>query len=300
MLRRDFIKTSLSLGTGTLLLGNSTKLLSFPAAKPDAVWVEGAEPSDLLSKAIDIYGGMGNFISKGDVVVVKPNIGWDRAPEFAANTNPILVAEVAKKCIEAGAKKVRIFDRTCNNPIRCYKNSKIEELSKEIGADVEQIHKIKFKDISLPNGEILKKWPVYKDYLEADKVINIPIAKHHSLSRISVGLKNLMGVMGGNRGDIHNHFSKKLIDIDAEILPTLTIIDGYRILTRNGPSGGNLNDVKLPKALIMSPCTVTADILALELFDLKLQQVSHIQEAITRGLNKFDPKQLSVERVTLN
>jgi uncharacterized protein (DUF362 family) len=300
MLRRDFIRTSFSLGAGSLLLGNSTKLLSFPTAKPDAVWVQGGEPTELLTRALEKYGGMGNFISKGDVVVVKPNMGWDRAPEFAANTNPILVADVAKKCIEAGAKKVKIFDRTCNNPNRCYKNSKIEELSKKAGADVEQIRKIKFKDISLPNGEILKKWAVYKDYLDADKVINIPIAKHHSLCRITLGLKNLMGVMGGNRGNIHNHFSKKLIDIDAEILPTLTIIDAYRVLTRNGPSGGNLNDVKFTKTLIMSPCNVTADILALELFDLKVQHVPHIQEAITRGLNKYDPNQLSVERININ
>jgi uncharacterized protein (DUF362 family) len=203
-------------------------------------------------------------------------------------------------CYSAGASKVRIFDRTCNNPQRCYRNSKIEDLSKEYGADVQQIRDFKFKSVSLPEGEILKEWPIYEDYLEADKVINVPIAKHHSMSRVSFGLKNLMGVMGGNRGSIHNHFTKKLIDINARILPSLTIIDGYRILTDNGPSGGNLNDVKLTKSLVMSPCTVSADYLALELFNHKLQEVSHIREAIDRGLNRFDISQLNIERISLS
>jgi len=169
------------------------------------------------------------FINKDDVVVIKPNIGWDRAPEYAANTNPDLVKAIVKECYNIGAKTVKIFDRTCNNKQRCYKNSKIQSKAEDAGADVSHMRKNKYVDVSIKDGKELSNWEIYKDYVEADKVINVPIAKHHSLSKVSLGLKNLMGVMGGNRGSIHSGFNEKLIDIDKEILPTLTIIDAYRI-----------------------------------------------------------------------
>lgn len=299
MFRRDFIKKSLAFGATSLVIGNPFKLSSTPNPLPDVVWVSGGEPSVLLKKALAIFGGMGKFISKGDIVIIKPNIGWDRKPQFAANTNPDLISELIKECFNAGAAKVRIFDRTCNNPQRCYRNSQIEEVAKELGAEVEQVRPYKFKNLSLPSGVILKEWPIYKDYIEADKVINVPIAKNHSMARITAGLKNLMGVMGGNRGSIHIQFPIKINDITAHILPTLTIIDGYRILIRNGPSGGNLNDVRITKTLIMSPCTVTADLQALNLLDLKLEQVPYLQEAIRRGLSQFDPKNLNVKKISV-
>ncbi len=297
MLRRTFIKYTAVAGAGSVILGNPFQLF---ASQPEAVFITGGEPPELLTTAMQQLGGISRFISRGDVVVIKPNIGWDRNPETAANTNPGLVAELVKMCLDAGAKKVRVFDRTCNNPQRCYQNSQIESMAKKSGAEVDHIRDFRFKKISLPEGKILKEWPVYQDYLEADKIINVPVAKHHSLSRVTLGLKNLMGVMGGNRGEIHNNFTNKLIDVDAHILPSLTIIDAYRILTRNGPSGGNINDTQLTRTLIASPCVVTADYLALELFNLQVQEVSHLEEAIDRGLNKYDLRKLIVKRVTLS
>ena len=297
MIRRDFIKTAVAIGTGALILDNPLKLFSSSGPVPEVVWVSGGEPPDLLEKALQGFGGLNKFISKGDIVVIKPNIGWDRAPQFAANTNPDLIAALIKSCFDAGAAKVKIFDRTCNNPQRCYRNSEIEKTARDLGADVDQIRSQKFKNISLPEGEILKEWPIYQDYLEADKVINVPIAKHHSMARMTGGLKNLMGVMGGNRGEIHNKFTVKINDINAHILPTLTIIDGYRILLRNGPSGGNINDVKVTKTLIMSPCTVSADVQALQLFNLELNEVAYLKEALHRGLNKYDPASLKVLKI---
>jgi len=297
MIRRDFIKTAVAMGTVSLVFGDPLKILSSPSPVPEVIRVSGGEPPDLLEKALQRFGGLNKFISKGDIVVIKPNIGWDRAPQFAANTNPDLIAALIKSCFDVGAAKVKIFDRTCNNPQRCYRNSEIEKTARDLGAEVEQIRSQKFKNISLPEGEILKEWPIYQDYLEADKVINVPIAKHHSMARMTGGLKNLMGVMGGNRGEIHNKFSIKINDINARILPTLTIIDGYRILLRNGPSGGNVNDVKLAKTLIMSPCTVSADLQALQLFNLTTNEVSYLQEALRRGLNKYDPANLNVLKI---
>lgn len=300
MKRRDFIKYTALAGTALSVGTLTPPALVQSATPPEAVWVSGGEPEELLHAALSAFGGMKHFISRGDVVVVKPNIGWDRAPEFAANTNPQLVAAVVKACYDAGAATVKVFDRTCNNPRRCYLNSKIETYARKVGARVEAIREHKFVKLPLKDGLELKEWPIYREYLEADKVINIPIAKHHSLARVTLGLKNLMGVMGGNRGDIHNHFSRKLIDIDSHILPTLTIVDAYRILLRNGPRGGNLGDVALRKTLIMSPCTVTADRLALELFQLQFNDVPHVQEAYRRGLNRYDFRTLNLKRISLD
>jgi len=298
MKRRTFVKTS-TLGTiGAGLLPVS--LLSQEQDNiPDAVRVDNGEPAQLFTQAILALGGMKQFISQGDVVVIKPNIGWARAPEFAANTNPDLIAEVIKSCYATGAKEVKVFDRTCNDPRRCYSASEIEEKAEAAGAEVLQIRKNKFSKIELKHGKVLKEWEIYKDYLEADKVINIPIAKHHSLSHISLGTKNLMGVMGGNRGSIHSGFDEKLADISGEILPTLTIIDAYRILTANGPTGGNLADVKLQRSLIASSCMVTADYLGMELFSLQLSQVGHIREMIDRGINKYDPTNFNLKQIDL-
>ncbi len=300
MKRLDFIKTT----TGGLVslspLFSSSLLRPFASEPaPDVVWVENGEPAELVRRAAEAFGGMSRFISKGDVVVVKPNIGWDRAPEFAATTNPDLVAEIVKLCLDAGAKRVKVFDHTVNSPLRCYLNSQIEASAKEAGAKVLQVRDHRFKEVRLKQGAVLKKWPIYRDYLEADKAINVPVAKHHSLSRVTLGLKNLMGVMGGPRGELHNGFDAKLVDITSEILPTLTIIDAYRILTRNGPTGGSLSDVDKRRTLIMSPCTVTADYVAASLFGVDPGEVGHINEAVRRGLNRYDVSDLNVKKISL-
>lgn len=298
MKRREFLwRAGAGMVGGTLLSGTLHPLLATPPA-PHAVWVENGEPAQLLAAALKEMGGIARFISRGDVVVVKPNIGWDRAPQYAANTNPDLVAAVIRECLNAGAKTVKVFDRTCNNPLRCYTNSQIERAAKDAGADVSHIRENRFVDKAI-NGEVIKQWSLYRDYLDADKTINLPIAKHHSLGRLTLGMKNLMGVMGGERGTLHNDFQRKLIDIDRAILPTLTIIDAYRILTANGPVGGNLTHVKQPRTLIMSPCVVSADYLALDLFGVKVDDVSLVSEALKRGMNTYDVKSLNVKRVRL-
>ena len=298
MKRRKFIKTS-TLGTLSVSLLPKVIRAQNSDPLPDVVRVNNGEPEQLFEAALTALGGMSRFISNGDVVVVKPNMGWDRAPEYAANTNPDLMAAVIKSCYQAGAKEVKVFDRTCNNSRRCYKNSKIEEIAKAADAEVFQIRKNKFSTIKLNNGKELKEWAIYEDYLEADKVINVPIAKHHSLSQISLGTKNLMGVMGDNRGSLHSGFETKLADITSEILPNLTIIDAYRILLANGPSGGNLADVKLQKSLFASSCMVTADVTALKLFNMSLENVGHINEMVKRGNNKFDLKNLNFKEINL-
>ena len=296
--RRDFLRAAGMSVAGSAMLSSLQESLFASPAPPHVAWVENGEPAQLLAAALKEFGGMQKFISRGDVVVVKPNMGWDRAPQYAANTNPDLVAAIVRECLNAGARTVKVFDRTCNNPLRCYANSQVEASARDAGADVSHIRETRFVTKSV-NGEIVKEWPIYRDYLEADKTINVPIAKHHSLSRVTLGLKNLMGVMGGNRGDIHNSFSQKIVDIDRAILPTLTIVDAYRILTANGPVGGNLAHVKTTRSLIMSPCTLSADYTALNLFGLSPDDVDVVQEAMKRGLQKYDLRSLNVKKVRL-
>ncbi len=300
MKRLDFLKTTTGgLASLSPLFSNSLLLALPNEPAPEVVWVENGEPAELVRHAADAFGGMSRFISKGDIVAVKPNIGWDRAPQFAATTNPDLIAEIVKLCLDAGARKVKVFDRTINTPLRCYLNSQIESKADKAGADVLQVRDHRFKNVRLRQGTVLKEWPIYRDYLEADKVINVPVAKHHSLCRVTLGLKNLMGVMGGPRGEIHNGFATKLVDITSEILPTLTIIDAYRIMTGNGPSGGSLSNVERPRTLIMSPCTVTADYVATALFKLEPGEVGHINEAVRRGLNLYDVSDLKMKKISL-
>ncbi len=303
MRRRDFIRTSsaglVGLAAAPLTGGSLLEALS-AEPEPDAVWVEQGEPVELLSAALAAYGGMQRFISHGDKVLVKPNIGFDRTPAQAATTNPELVAEVVRLALAAGAQEVKVMDRPVNDPRRCYARSEIEPLARAAGAKVQHIRKNQFREIELPNGRSLEKWSISTDYLAADKVINIPIAKQHSMSRITMGLKNLMGVMGGIRGTIHLGFTRKLIDITSAILPTVTIIDAYRILTANGPSGGNLADVRQTRALIMSRCTVTADCLATGLFGLHPSDLGYLREALSRGINRFDLDNLNLKTIVLS
>jgi len=267
---------------------------------PDVVWVEKGEPLPLLDAALNALGGMKRFVSVGDIVVIKPNIGWDRSPEMAATTNPDLIAALVKECLKVGAKKVRVFDRTCNNPRRCYASSGIQEKAEAAGAEVFHIDDSRFKTVALKDGEVLKEWPIFQDYLDAHKVINVPVAKHHGLSTVSLGIKNLMGVMGGDRGSIHSPLEKKLIDIAAAIPPALTIIDGYRTLLRNGPQGGRTSDVKLTRTLVASPCMVAADYAALPLFGISADEVEYLREAVRRGLNRVPVKNMNLKKISLS
>ncbi len=265
----------------------------------DLAVVQHGDPATLVQKAIDMLGGISRFVKKGNVVVVKPNIGWDRVPEQAATTNPEVVAEIVRLCKKAGASKVKIFDRTCNQAKRCYARSQIEQIASQAGADVSHIYNQKFQNVSIPKGKELKSWEFYRDALKADVFINVPIAKHHSLSRVTLGLKNMMGVIGGNRGKIHNHFDVKIVDLNTVIQPQITILDAVRVLMDNGPQGGNLNDVKEMNTIIAGVDPVAVDAFGATLFGLKPEDLGFLREAQSRGLGKFDLSTLKIEKVNL-
>jgi len=266
------------------------------STRPDLVVVHGASPEKIVKAALDALGGIKKFISRGDIVVIKPNIGWDRTPEQAGNTNPEVVAAVVKLCFEAGAKKVKVFDRPVNDPRRCYVQSGIAPAVSALGAEADYVDDRKFKDMAI-NGQALKSWPLYTDIFEADKVINIPIAKHHGLAKLTMSMKNWMGVMGGSRRQIHQKLDESLVDLSLKIKPTLTILDAVRILTANGPQGGSLADVKKLDTIIVGVDQVAIDSYGATLFGMKGSDLGYVTLGHKIGLGQMDLSKLHIKKL---
>ena len=255
---------------------------------PEIAVITGDDPTQLTRQAVEELGGIRRFIARGDVVLVKPNIGWDRTPEQAANTNPDVVAEVIRQCSNAGAKRVIVTDVSCNDPRRCFQRSGIAEAARLAGAEVVLPDPAMFKDVDL-HGEILRAWPVLGLFLNADKIINVPIAKHHSLTGTTLGMKNWYGMLGGPRHQLHQKIHESLVDLADFVRPTLTIVDCYRILARNGPTGGNLQDVILKKTLVAGTDPVALDAyVAKAYWNLEVSSLPYLKMAANRGLGTYE------------
>ena len=296
--RRTFIKLAAMTGAGFSLPHglNALAEAAEKVSRPDLVVASGDSPEKIVKAALDAMGGIKEFISRGDIVVIKPNIGWDRTPEQAGNTNPEVVAAVVKLCFEAGAKKVKVFDRPVNDPRRCYVQSGIMSAAKALGADVDYMDERKFKDMDI-KGVALKSWPLYADVFEADKVINIPIAKHHGLAKLTLSMKNWMGVMGGSRRQIHQKLDESLVDLSMKIKPTLTILDAVRILTANGPQGGSLADVKKLDTIIVGFDPVAIDSYGATLFGMKGSDLGYVTIGHKLGLGQMDLNKVRIRKI---
>jgi len=255
---------------------------------PDMAVIHGNDPSQLVRQAIVELGGIRRFVSRADIVLVKPNIGWDRTPEQAANTNPDVVAEVIRQCFDAGAKRVIVTDVSCNDARRCFQRSGIAEAARRQGADVILPDPGRFKEVDL-QGEVLRAWPVLDSFLNVDKVINIPIAKHHSLTGTTLGMKNWYGILGGPRNQLHQKIHESLVDLADFMRPTLTIIDCYRVLIRNGPTGGSLEDVALKKTIVAGTNPVALDACVAKAFwNLEISALPYLRMAAQRGLGTYE------------
>jgi uncharacterized protein (DUF362 family) len=265
-------------------------------ALPDMAVARAKGPAELVDAAIEAMGGMSRFISKGDAVLVKPNIGWDRTPEQAATTNPVVVRTVIDQCFKAGAAKVIVVDNTCNQARRCYTRSGISEAAEEAGADVRYINERKFKETQV-GGEIVKNWLVYSDFLEVDKIINVPIAKHHSLSRLTLSMKNWIGAVGGRRNQLHQKIGEVCVDLSSFFKPDLTILDAVRILRANGPQGGSLKDVQKLDTLVAGVNETSIDSFGASLFGVKAEDVSYVKVAAARGLGETDLTKINMVQV---
>jgi uncharacterized protein (DUF362 family) len=266
---------------------------------PELVVAQGEIPEELVRRAFEALGGISRFVARGDVVVLKPNVAWDRVPQQAATTNPDVVAEVARLCRNAGARRVIVTDVTCNEAARCFRRSGIAEAAAAAGAELVLPEQRLFKKVKL-NGEVLEVWPVLETFLAADKVINIPVAKHHSLTGVSLALKNWYGIIGGQRNRLHQRINESIVDLAAFMRPTVTILDAYRVLMRNGPTGGSLNDVALKKTVIASTDEVAIDAFAAKAYwDLDLRRLPYLRMAAARGLGRPDFESLRTRTIQI-
>jgi uncharacterized protein (DUF362 family) len=304
--RRESIQRILR-WSGCVTLAGAVRLPSFTT--PDA-WaatdkrfiVEGIGQTDgfsvkeLTQKVFEAAGGIQRFVSRGDVVAIKPNISWARHPRFAATTDPEVLSAVIELCQEAGASRVRIADNTIHDARRCFAMTGAGKVAKETGADLVYPRSSLMKKMKL-RGNRLNVWPVFTPLVEADKVINLPVAKHHSLSRLTLGMKNWIGAVGGNRSSLHQDIHQTIVELAHFFQPEVTLIDALRIMTQNGPSGGSTDYVTIKNTLILSDDPVAADARAAMLFGLKPEKIGFIQLAQKSGLGVYDFSKLETKQV---
>jgi uncharacterized protein (DUF362 family) len=265
----------------------------------DMVAMKGASPDKLFDVGIAAMGGMERYIEPGQSVVVKPNIAWDAEPARAANTNPLLVRRIVEHCYEAGAKKVFVFDYTCDDWRRSYRNSGIEKAAREAGATVAPGDGERyFQAVSL-NGQTLKRVKEHELILESDVFINVPVLKHHGSASLTVCMKNLMGVIW-DRGWWHrNGLHQCIADFAGYRKPDLNVVDAFNVLMRRGPRGISTKDVVQMRSQLIATDMVTADAAAARLFGAKPHEIPYIRRAAEQGAGRMDLENLSIKRIAL-
>jgi len=260
-----------------------------PAGGAYLAVARGPDPETITMRAIAAIGGIERFVKRGYDVIIKPNIcNHYHGPEYASTTNPQVVATLVRLSLGAGAKRVRVMDYPFTGPaLEAYARSGIEDAVKKAGGEMELMARMRYERTEIPDGVDLKSWTFYKPILEADLVINVPIAKHHSLARLTLGGKNLMGVIL-DRGKMHRNLGQRIADLTSLIRPQLTVVDAVRMLLDNGPTGGNLDDVKRANTVIASHDIVAADAYATTLFGLTPNDISYVAAAARMGLGTMD------------
>ncbi|MBN1813274.1 MAG: DUF362 domain-containing protein [Anaerolineae bacterium] len=250
----------------------------------------GGDPTAITKAAIAALGGMGRFVKSGDDVIIKPNICVNyRTPEYAATTNPTVVATLVSLCLEAGARQVRVMDTPFPGiPADiAYTVSEIGQAVEAAGGVMEVMSPVKFVKTAIPDGRDLTEWEVYQDVLDTNVLINVPIAKTHNLARLSLGIKNLLGVIT-KPNQMHSNLGQRAADLASLVRPTLTVVDAVRIMTAGGPTGGSLNYVQQADTVIASHDFVAADAYAATLFDMTGADIAYIKAAADMGLGTLD------------
>jgi uncharacterized protein (DUF362 family) len=314
--RREFLIKS-ALGAGAIGLSRFLAACSPKAAQitteidkptpavstpngPDLVVARGKEPEEMVRQTLAALGGMERFVSAGNHVIVKPNICHGYYPyEYAATTNPWVVGAIVKMAFEAGAKIVQVMDFPFGGtPAAAYAMSGIEEQVKAAGGEMIEMPRIQFNQREVVDGLSLKNISIYDGLFEADTIINVPIAKTHSLAKLTLGMKNLMGVVQ-NRNVFHASMGMRLVDLVNMVKPALTVLDATRMLMANGPTGGNLDDVKQADTLIAGTDIVAVDSYGAILFDLQPDDLDYIVQGTQSGLGRSDLANLKIEEIAV-
>jgi uncharacterized protein (DUF362 family) len=261
----------------------------------------GADPAELTRRAIAAVGGIERFVKPGADVIVKPNICHAyHGPEYATTTNPQVVAAIVTLCLGAGAKRVRVMDSPFGgSPQAAYAKSGIEDAVKAAGGQMDVMKSMRYREVAFPEGRLLKKWKVYGDILDADTVINVPIAKNHGSATLTLSMKNLMGLVDNRNGLHAKGLHQSIADLCTVIRPQLTVVDATRILLHNGPTGGNLDDVKQTDTVIASADMVAADSYAATLFGLTGKDIDYIRFGSEMGLGQMDLGAIMVEEIAV-
>jgi len=299
--RREFLKilggTGLAFFLPRWLTWPQVLTSSSGSTIDDLIVAEGKNPQATTLAAISAFGGMEKIVHPGEIVLIKPNIAWDRTPEQAANTNPEVVAALVKSCLAAGAKKVKVFERTINYAPMTYEKSGIAAAARKAGAEISFFDQERCREVKIPRGKALSSWPLCEEILEADRVINVPIAKVHSLTTLTLGIKNVLGMVGGNRSILHYPIHQNLADLNSVIKIDLTVMDATRIMISNGPQGGSLEDVVWKGQIIVSRDRVAVDAYTTTLFGLEPRDIEYISLAHEMGLGEMDLQKIKIKKV---
>lgn len=304
MKRRDFLIKGIGGSAAALAFGKYARVLAAPVDDKKVpyqlVAIRGGEPAAMFDNAIESFGGMSAFVKKGQRVLVKPNIGWDVGPEQAGNTHPMLVKRVIEQCYNAGAKEVFVFDHTCDTWSQCYRNSGIERAVNDAkGKIVSGNSEANYQEVANPKGQRLVKAKVHEQLLHADVFINIPVLKHHHSSRVTIGMKNLMGVVW-DRGEWHqDDLHQCIADFSFYRKPDLVIVDAYNVMKQNGPRGVSPADVVQMKAQLLSTDPLAADVAGAKLFGVEPSDVRYLTIAASMGLGKLELDPAAIKRIKL-
>lgn len=300
MERRDFLKATLTAGviagTGIPAIGAALA----KAKKGEIIAVRNGGPVEMYRKGIAALGGMDTFVRKGQTVVVKPNIGWDKPPEIAANTNPELIKAIVEDCLKSGAAKVYVFDHTCNNWQRCYTNSGIEAAAKAAGGTVMPgNNEANYKPVKIPSGKRLKKAEVHELITDCDVFINVPVLKNHGGATMTCAMKNLMGIVWDRPYWHKNDLGQCIADFVTYRRPDLNIVDAYRVMFRRGPRGVDTGDVRLQKYQLLSTDIVGVDAVAAKILGIAPEKISHLRCAAAMGLGQIDVDKLPITKISV-
>lgn len=258
----------------------------------------GEDPRAITRAALAAIGGMERFLRAGDQVVIKPNICVDyRSYEFGATTNPDVLAALVEMCLAAGAARVRVMDTPFSGAAeRAYARSGIGAAVKAAGGEMVVMNPAKFRETEIPEGRDIRRWALYQDVLDADLLIDVPVAKHHSLARLTLAGKNLMGI-AQNPNMIHANLGQRVADLVSRVRPALTVVDAVRIMVRHGPTGGSLDDVRLTNTVIASHDIVAADAYAATLFGLTGADIAYVRAEAEMGLGTIDLSAVKIAEI---
>ncbi len=304
--RRQFVKGAAVAATLPLLSGKLPFYgsLAHAATESDLVIAKTGSPTQLLQAAMAPLGGMGRFVKKGQRVAIKANIAWARTPEQACTNNPELMMVLIKMCYEAGAKHVAVWDHTCDNYQFCFSRSGLKEAGQKAGADVLSGHgRNVYKQVEIPKGKKLKTAEILRDILESDVFINFPIPKQHFATELTLGMKNLIGIVWDmeqlHKIDLH----QCIADVNTLRKPDLVVMDAIRILTTNGPKGpGKTED--------LGEVIASTDIVALDAYGagffknpktgkpFRPEEIRFVKYAYDHGLGEIDLSKVRVKKVS--